>query len=132
MPDLKIMIVRKGMTVPELRSLVRSADFTARETHLGFLLMVSGFDSDPRDLWEIDDAIGLMNSLVEVGCLSALAPNLPMSPGYQPSMMGAFQLWMFTHRPPRGGEFLCTKKMLEEFRSALLASNNLMDAAINN
>ena len=72
---LQILTVRGGTAVA-LKRLVLRADAAARRAHQGFFLVVQGFDEDSRDLWEIEEALALMKKLVDLGCLSALAPNL--------------------------------------------------------
>lgn len=54
---------------------------------------ISGFDDDPRDLWEIPEAADLMKRLWDVGFACLLHGNVPGTPGYFQGFFGAMQLW---------------------------------------
>ncbi len=54
---------------------------------------ISGFDSDPRNLWEIPEAVALMNRMWECGFVSLLHANVAGSPEYFSGFFGAMQLW---------------------------------------
>ncbi len=58
---------------------------------------ISGHDDDPRDLWEIPEALDLMKRMWEVGFVSLLRPNVPGEEGHFNGYFGAFQLWAVTH-----------------------------------
>jgi len=81
------------MTDDEIKECIHRMHPRAVKSGQGFLLTISGYDRDPRDLWEIPNDITFFNKLIDIGFLSVLAINaqavMPGTPGF-----GAMEVWM--------------------------------------
>lgn len=85
---------------------------------------VSGYDYDPRELWEIPEVVRLCQRIVDSGWLSLLRVNLD---DRHPAFWGAWDVYATARglfkRGVGGGHGMPSKRDIEDFRWCLLASN---------
>lgn len=60
------------MTDDELRECIHKMHPRCTESKQGFLLTISGFDYDPRELWEIPEAVKFCQRLIDIGFVALL------------------------------------------------------------
>jgi hypothetical protein len=103
--DTLCLVTKVDNTDMELIDCMRHAR-QAREAGVRYvLLVVDGYNADPRELWEIPEVKELCRRLVALGVISWLdvAPRLRDLPGYATSPVvgfGAWDVWMIAR-----GEF---------------------------
>lgn len=60
------------MTDAELHECIHKMRPRVTESKTGFLLTISNYDDDPRDLWEIPEAVAFCKRLIDIGMGSML------------------------------------------------------------
>ncbi len=111
------------MTDDELKECIHRMYPKAVNSEQGFLLTISGYDQDPRELWEIPEVITFFNRLIDIGFLGLLALNaqtvMPGTPGF-----GAAEVWMVaTGKITRRAKFPILPEYLKEVMRIVLESN---------
>lgn len=108
--DLMYLSLADDMTDAEIKECIQDMIPVCKVKKQGFCLTISGYDEDPRELWQIPSAVGFMKRLCELGLISALevsttSPDLLRTefkalklPGF-----GALEVWMCaTNRMVKG------------------------------
>jgi hypothetical protein len=124
--DLKVVAVTTEMTDGELLKMMRTLEQQVRCANMGFVLTVSGYDNDLRELWEIPKCIELFRKLVDMGFISVLEVSthikeisrIPDCPGF-----GAFEIWSIADGRMTGGTTTYPKSVIIEFLDKLQESN---------
>ena len=133
--DFLCLSLADDMTDAEIKECIQDIIPVCRLKQQGFCLSISGYDEDPRDLWNIPKAVGFMKRLCDLGFISTLevsttADDLIRSefqelklPGF-----GALEVWMCaTNRMGRGKTDI-DMQTLELFRKDLELANMRADA----
>jgi hypothetical protein len=121
--DARIILVACDAAESEIRSLVAKTAKIARDSNRPFYLAIDGYDSDPREIWQIPEAVALCKRMAQHGMMSSLDPGkLPETrklPGFT-----ALQLWSIsTGRIAPDGTCEVTKETYDLFIQDLLKSN---------
>jgi hypothetical protein len=122
---LKVVAVTTDLTDDELLEMMRSLEQQVRCTSMGFVLTVSGYDDDSRELWEIPECIQLFKKLMDMGFISVLEVSTHLEgisriedcPG-----LGAFEIWSIAGGRMKGNT-IYPKSVIEEFVVELQESN---------
>lgn len=107
----------------------------ARESGADFVgCFVSGFDSDPRPLWEIASVRAFCARLVDSGFVSYLDPFAstnpdPNYPSVMKDFLGSFEIYMMANGRKLDA-IPMTHELMREFEAALIQANKVSDAAI--
>lgn len=89
----------------------------------GFLLTVSGFAEDPRELWEIPECIDLFKRLVDIGFISLLEPCAQIAMPGTPAF-GALEVWMVaTGKITKKAKYPITQELVMELFEVLATTN---------
>lgn len=93
---------------------------------------ITGYDSDPRELWDIPEVAPLCQRLVDMGFISYLDfGNVPfMEPVSDNMALGAAEVLLFAAGRMRGGETFWTRDLLAELQGAWHESNARADALV--
>jgi hypothetical protein len=88
--DFNAAVLDISMTRADIEEYMRRL---FRAGHYPTFFSISGFDDDPRDLWEIPETLELFDRMWECGFVSLLQPNVPGYDEYEKGFFGALQLW---------------------------------------
>lgn len=101
----------------------------------GFCLTIFGFDSDPRELWEIPEAITFMQKLLNFGVISGLEVTTSIPElmdkkwkGQKLPGLGAIEVWMCANGMLSAGKNEINHQMFRQFEKVLTKSNQVADA----
>lgn len=132
--DLMCLSLYSDMTDDEIKECVQEMIPICRKRQRGFCLSIGGYDEDPRELWQIPEAVGFMQRLVKLGLISALevsttsADLLPKEyktdklPGF-----GALEIWMCATNRMGKGDNDIDLPTFQLFRRELDAANIVAD-----
>jgi hypothetical protein len=128
-PLLAIYNVDTKMSDDEFRKLIVSG-FGLCQLGQPPLLSVDGYGDDPRDLWEIPEAVNLAKRMVSLGVCSVLHVSTTLDPKYAETGVegrpfGAFEVWMLAKG--KLGEPLDRPTLIslvDEFRTFLTEVSN--------
>jgi len=73
----------------------------AGKNYLPPVMVVGGFNDDPRELWQIPEAIDLLNRACRAGFLSILEPSVMLKsevPRKFTTAFGAMELWLVARK----------------------------------
>lgn len=129
MNTMQAIIVSPSNTDADIRRVIRNSNSLAVQGSQGFLLFITGYDDDPRELWDIPECIELIDRLVAHGILAVLDFNI--GAGSQPLALGGFVVWII-HKRKRDWDRRVTKDLLDEFLVDVGRANNLLDGATEN
>jgi hypothetical protein len=95
--DVMVIELKHTMTDEEIKDSIRGMLPICRKNKLGFCLSIQGFDFDPRELWEIPEAINFTRRLCTLGFISTLEVSTTCKalmttkelPGF-----GALEVWL--------------------------------------
>lgn len=102
----------------------------------GPMLSVDGYGDDPRELWEIPEAVNLAKKLVAMGLCSVLTVSTYLDPRHNvgPSAgrpFGAFELWLLAKQElGKDIEGPRLAALLDEFRTFLSNVSNETATAV--
>lgn len=84
-----------------------------------YVVRFSGYDEDPREVWEIDRVIEQCSWILKVGGISSLVVQPPVlrEAADVPDGLGAFEVWLISKR--RFDEL--RNRFVHEFRSVFLS-----------
>lgn len=90
----------------QIKGIIQKAIPICSENKCGFCLTISGYDDDPRDLWNIPEVVSFMKRLVDIGFISILEvstnskelmrteyKDIDKLPGF-----GAIEVWMMANK----------------------------------
>jgi hypothetical protein len=73
---LHIMALMHDATDEEIVSMMRQMkSIREHKSKANIVMLVNGYDSDPRELWEIPEALALFRRLIDTGFISYLDPG---------------------------------------------------------
>lgn len=124
--DALFVSLTADLTDDEIKDILFDLYPVCNKLRQGFMLTISGYDEDKRDLWEIPEVVAFYKRLIDFGFLSVLEvttgidglARFPKCPGF-----GAVEVWMAaTGRMVRGSTTLPIEDM-DEFYALLQKSN---------
>jgi hypothetical protein len=121
--DLNVLKVSANLGDKALNELLGLANAKCLKHRAAFWLVIEGFDEDPRELWDIPEAIDLIDRLVAFGFMTVLGVSVDDF-----KLLGAYQIWVIHNRLMQGNAMPFTKELFTQFTSDLIKSNNLVDA----
>jgi hypothetical protein len=128
--DVMCISLESNMTDNEIKECIQLMIPACIARTRGFCLTISGFDDDPRELWQIPEATEFMRRLVDLGFISALEVSttaielLPIyAKGKQLPGFGALEVWMCGTGRMSLGSMDVTRPVIEDFHKALQAAN---------
>ena len=106
----------------------------ARETHSWkhIRCLITGYDADPRELWDIPEVAELCKRLVAMGFISYLDfGNFPGIESVANNMaLGAAEVILIARGRMRGGYIFWTREFTEELFGAWAESNTEADSRV--
>lgn len=128
--QLQVVAVEQEQTDDDLRRVMAGIDPIVKKNGMGFVLTISGWDSDPRDLWEIPEAINLCKRLVDTGFISLLEVSTQsgLKSDYMPDDcpgLGALEIWLMANGRVRKGQQDLDRNTIETFMNVWLSSNEV-------
>ena len=132
--DLMCMSLAADMSDDEIKECVQQMLPVCVARGQGFCLTISGYDEDPRDLWQIPEAVSFMQRLVKFGLITALEVSTS-APEFLPERFkktkmpgfGALEIWLCaTNRMRRGGNDVSHEEM-NLFMETLNESNRVAE-----
>jgi len=142
--DLKIIALETHQTDEELQDMtykLRQALLAEGPEPEGFFMTISGYDDDPRELWEIPEAVDLCQRVVKTGLIALLnlssrvkelmPERFQECEGPGPGL-GALEVWVFAkEKMVSDGQGVPEAKVferdLDEFYNAMSAANTTMN-----
>lgn len=129
--DLMVISLGVDMTVNEIKECIQKMLPVCVVNGRGFCLTISGFDDDPRELWEIPEAIAFMRRLYDLGFIATLEvstrckelfskkyKDIEELPGF-----GALEIWMAVNNKIELGKSIVDLKEMNEFLTCLNLAN---------
>jgi len=128
--DIKIIAVEANQTNEELQDMACKLSKVVDDE--GFFLTISGYDDDPRELWEIPEAIDLCQRIVKTGLVCVLETSSQIkelmperfrdidAPG---PGLGAFEVWIFGEGKMKHGGVAFSRDEMKDFYNMLLEAN---------
>lgn len=128
--DLKIVAVETHQTNEELQDM--ACKLSKLVDGEGFFLTISGYDDDPRELWEIPEAIDLCQRIVKTSLVSVLEASSQIkelmparfrdidAPG---PGLGAFEVWIFGQEKMKHGGAAFSRDEMKDFYNMLSEAN---------
>lgn len=128
--ELQVVAVEQTQTDDDLRRVMAGIDPIVKKNGMGFVLTISGWDNDPRDLWEIPEAIHLCKRLVDTGFISLLEVSTQsgLKSDYMPDDcpgLGALEIWLMANGRVRKGQQYLDRNTVETFMNVWLSSNEV-------
>lgn len=135
--DLYVFAVAPDESDEEIHGYVRTMNDlrrTGRPMHL--VCTISGFNDDPRELFDIPEAVALCRRLVELGFISGLnvCTSLPPCPDHERlhGLWGAFEVWLCSEGLMRANPWTIAveafRSLFDEFTKLLKQCNAVADA----
>ncbi len=134
--DLLCTTVHIKMTDEEIKDAVRNLQPVCLEKQQGFCLTISGFDDDPRELYEIPEVVAFAERLVKYGFMSCLHVTttiedlIPQFKGRKLPGLGALELWLFASKQMKPSLEL-DKSTFQIFVNDLETSNKIVEYILN-
>jgi hypothetical protein len=132
-PLVKLVEVNTLMTENDLKGIIRGLYPMVKGTDSGAYLSVSGYDSDPREVYDIPEVVELFKKCVKLGLISLLECTVTLKNYIKPSFEGfgiaAFEVWWIAKGGKMNKESTShvTKETLAQFIDEWLASNAVCD-----
>jgi hypothetical protein len=118
--------VTADMNDDELKEIIHRIYPRVCKEQQGCLVTISGYCNDPRELWEIPEAIDFCQRLIDVGFISILAPIAQIAlPGT--SAFGAIEVWFVANGRIKNRRNEITEEDLERLQVLLAESNAKCD-----
>lgn len=132
---MNMMIVELGLdaTNDDLREQMRQMKRVREARALpNVICVLRGFDTDPRQLWQIPEVRAFCVRLVDQGFISYLDPatHLPQCPPWARTGFGALEVWLIARGMFTGGPLDVGAEHVERFRGELNLANAVADAAV--
>jgi hypothetical protein len=130
MNDIMVLNLKCDMSDAEIKDCIQQMMPICMVKQQGFCCAITGFDDDPRELWQIPEAVAFMKRLVDLGFISGLEVStnsedlvrpefgVPKLPGF-----GAIEVWMCAKGLIRTGDNAITKSLLKRFFADLHIAN---------
>jgi hypothetical protein len=124
-------------TTVQITDMIRKIQPVCLENQQGFCLSISGFDDDPRELYQIREVIEFTKRLVKLGFMSCLHVTTtikdlipePFKSRRLPGL-GALELWLFASEQMKPSLEL-DKSTFQTFVNDLEASNKIVEYILN-
>jgi hypothetical protein len=98
-----------------------------QEKGKGFCLSINGFDDDPRDLWEIPDALDFLKRLLNLGFMTVLEVSTKSEEisglAFELPGFGALELWLCATERMKSGSNQIDVDSFKVFCKDLESSN---------
>lgn len=135
--ELRLFELHSSDTLQELEESTRKAAPAVLADGVPFYASVSGYDNDPRELWEVPAVKELFERVIASGMIGLLGDNESIGqPGGVAGFidsLGAFLLARGAVLPglggPGGGSFL-TPDTMKEYRLVLATANEKVDQLV--
>jgi len=132
----KLILVSQGMTRSDLAAFFCDALQIVLDDHSPFIVRLPDFSLDPREIWEIPEAIELCRSILAISGISVLEVFEEKRPQESngtlgvPSGLSAFHIWMIGKDKfaELNGQPIA-KEVLDSFKTDLMASNLELEKA---
>lgn len=124
MRDLNSTIITVDHTDDELKNIIVSLTRLIRAHGKPFVLFISGYDNDQRELWEIPEVQSLCERLVNSGFISLLETGLPTGAPYA---LTAFRVWKIAKGEMRR-TLMTSREEGSQFFKELMECNAKCDA----
>lgn len=123
----QLLAVTVDMTDEQLLEGVWKSYIVCDLTHRGFGLTISGYDDDPRELFEIPEVVKFCRRILNLGFMSILevstqSPELKSEDSWGLGF-GALEIWCIARNLVTTGEAELTKEQIGWFLSDLDKSN---------
>lgn len=119
------MALSTDMTDDEIKACIHDMHPVCMANKQGFILTISGYDDDPRDIWDIPEAVQFAKRLIDIGLVSyletatiELSEQLGTFVGF-----GALELWMVATGRMKIGNNMITPKEIKQAYEVQLACN---------
>ena len=134
-PVLAIYNVDVKMKDDEIRELIKNGMTLCKMSGDGAMLSVDGYGDDPRDLWDIPEAVNFAKKLFAMGVCSVLTISTYLDPQWGGSSggkpFGAFEVWLLAKEEMgKTIEHPQLVKLFEDFKVDLLKSNAVAAAMV--
>lgn len=126
--EVRIIQVHPKMTDEEIKGAVQQLLPHCWSDKQGFCLTIHGFDDDPRELWQIPEAMAFMRRLYSIGFISCLEVSttcdfmLPVKSSRLPGL-GALEVWLLVKNKFKLGNAELSKTVISQFFKDLEKSN---------
>lgn len=117
-------ILTVDMTDEELKECIHRMYPLCQSEAKGFTLTISGYDDDPRELWEIPEAVKFCQKLLDIGFPAVLDigsrhDDLPGHPGF-----GLIEIWFVASgRIKKKGDVIVTPEDYKTAMKMMIAAN---------
>jgi hypothetical protein len=117
--DLHILALTVDMPDDEIKGVIAQVAPRVHKAQFGAVLTISGYDDDPRELYQIPECVDFFKRLSNLGLISILEVSSSLDGvsrfnGPAPGI-GAFEVWAFGHRKITPGKEFHQNVMLEFF-----------------
>lgn len=130
--ELLIIAIDINHTSEQLIDLMRGAKSVVLASGEGAVLTISGFDSDPRELFEIPEVVALCRDLVSIGFISVLkVSTLLERDEIVGRFYGALEVWAIATGKMTSLDLEITRPMIDQLKAELALSNERCVAACN-
>lgn len=110
------------MSATELREVVVKMFPCVANENVPFTLFVSGYDDDPRELWEIPEVVDFFHRCIDAGVISLLPFSTMVTPNPVPGL-GALEVWLMAHGRWSRGTSRISPDDIADCTHALVAAN---------
>lgn len=126
--EIKLVTIRAAFDNAKIRNMMRELHRVLENgVHkTGFVLTVSGWDDDPRDVWQIPECVDLFKRLVELGFISLLevsthAKDIAQIPDC--GGLGALEIWLMSQGKVTVGDSSIDRRTMGLFMKEMDIAN---------
>jgi hypothetical protein len=125
----QVVCLSTELTDHDLREMMRTLFSIVSQNKNGFILTISGYDDDPRELWQIPEAIKLCERLVATGLIGVLEVStgikeLTTCEDYARLGFGSFEVWMVATKQVATGSNEINRTTIRKFLGVLQEATN--------
>jgi len=134
--DLKVIALEVRQTNEDLQDMAHKLYPTMKNDEEGFFLTISGYDDDPRELWQIPETIDLCQRIVKTGLVALLNTSSQIKDlmperfqeidGPGPGL-GAFEVWIFGEGKMQPGGAVFGLDTMKDFYNMLDGANDTLN-----
>jgi hypothetical protein len=128
---LAMLTMSVDYDLAELRDMMRQGVEFRSAPGTWVLMIIAGYDDDPRELWDIPEVQAFCRRLIKMGMLAALDPAIEFQIDGMPKPgWGAVDVWLAAHGLIKGHRVELNEKEVARYRAALKDADATSSAAL--